>query len=170
MERLWSGGEASPPIPLENFRRTAPVKPKHALLFPGSGSQYVGMGNFLRGFPAAQQVWSEANEALEGFEEWRKGLKLEERDGELGALGRMLIEKEGERSQEKKLQAVVFDGPQVSSVGLVSRSPHVADPSPLSGRAHSVIKRSAGDSCYLHRLPSHSRGELAKVLASLELR
>jgi malonyl CoA-acyl carrier protein transacylase len=115
MEMLWSGGEASPPIPLESYRRTAPIKPKHALLFPGSGSQYVGMGNFLRGFPAAQQVWLEANQALEGFEEWRKGLKLEERDGELGELGRMLIEREQERKDEKKLQEVVFEGPQVSS-------------------------------------------------------
>lgn len=113
---LWSGGEASPPIPLESYRRPAPVKLKHALLFPGSGSQYVGMGQFLKGFPAAQQVWLEANQALEGFEEWRAGLKLEEREGELGELGRMLIGKLGERQQEKKLQEVVFDGPQVRSL------------------------------------------------------
>lgn len=112
MERLWSGGEASPPIPLHDFRKGAGV-PKHALLFPGSGSQYVGMGNFLKGFDGAKQVWREAEDALEDFETWAAGLRLQEMEGELGALGRLFDQKRSERKREDKLHKVVFDGPQV---------------------------------------------------------
>ena len=114
MERLWSGGEFSPPIPLESQKKVSPFETKHAVLFPGSGSQYVGMGAFLREYPAAQKVWDEAEEALAGFEEWRKGLKLEEHEGEVGELGRMLQEGEAARLKETGLKSVVFDGPQVS--------------------------------------------------------
>ena len=115
MERLWSGGEASPPIPLHSYRVSKSLaKPKHALLFPGSGSQYVGMGHFLQGYAGAKAVWDEAEEALEGFEAWRKGLGLENYEGEVGVLGRMLAEREGERKEETGLKEVVFDGPQVS--------------------------------------------------------
>ncbi len=42
-------------------------KPQIALLFPGQGSQFVGMGRaFYEGFPAARAVFEEADEAL-GF-------------------------------------------------------------------------------------------------------
>ncbi|KAI5476822.1 [acyl-carrier-protein] S-malonyltransferase [Pseudohyphozyma bogoriensis] len=111
MERLWSGGEASPPIPLEP-RVSLSGQPRHALLFPGSGSQYVGMGNFLKKYDGARKVWDEAEEALKGFEEWRRGLGLAEMDGEVGMLGRMLDETEGERLKEKTLRETVFEGPQ----------------------------------------------------------
>ncbi|GAA5850541.1 hypothetical protein JCM9279_007533 [Rhodotorula babjevae] len=111
MEALWSGGDFSPPIPLENYRAQT-TRPRHALLFPGSGSQYVGMGAFLREQKPAQDVWAEADEALAGFEEWRKGLKLHEYDGELGQLGRMLDETEAARRREPQLREVVFEGPQ----------------------------------------------------------
>ncbi|GAA5934195.1 hypothetical protein JCM3775_006932 [Rhodotorula graminis] len=111
MEALWSGGDFSPPIPLENYRAQT-TRPRHALLFPGSGSQYVGMGAFLREQKPAQDVWAEADEALAGFEEWRKGLKLHEHDGELGQLGRMLDETEAARRREPQLREVVFEGPQ----------------------------------------------------------
>ncbi|BGP36837.1 [acyl-carrier-protein] S-malonyltransferase [Rhodotorula kratochvilovae] len=111
MEALWSGGDFSPPIPLESYRAQT-TRPRHALLFPGSGSQYVGMGMFLRKEKPAQEVWAEAEDALEGFEEWRKGLRLHEHDGELGQLGRMLDESEAARRKEPKLREVVFEGPQ----------------------------------------------------------
>ncbi|GAA6047848.1 hypothetical protein JCM3770_004672 [Rhodotorula araucariae] len=111
MEALWSGGDFSPPIPLESYRAQT-TRPRHALLFPGSGSQYVGMGMFLRKEKPAQDVWAEAEDALEGFEEWRKGLRLHEHDGELGQLGRMLDEAETARRKEPKLRQVVFEGPQ----------------------------------------------------------
>lgn len=111
MEALWSGGDFSPPIPLESYRAQT-TRPRHALLFPGSGSQYVGMGAFLREQKPAQDVWTEAEEALAGFEDWRKGLKLHEHEGELGQLGRMLDETEAARRKEPKLREVVFEGPQ----------------------------------------------------------
>ncbi|KAK4054904.1 [acyl-carrier-protein] S-malonyltransferase [Microbotryomycetes sp. JL201] len=113
MERLWSGGEASPPIPLENYKaKPSRQKPKHALLFPGSGSQYVGMGLFLQNYPAARQVWREANDALEGFEDWARQLKLEQRDGELGQLGKIFKDETKQRLMQAPLQEVVFKGPQ----------------------------------------------------------
>ncbi|GJN91727.1 hypothetical protein Rhopal_004750-T1 [Rhodotorula paludigena] len=111
MEALWSGGDFSPPIPLESYRAQT-TRPRHALLFPGSGSQYVGMGHFLRKEQATQDVWAEAEEALESFEEWRKGLRLHEKDGELGQLGKMLDETEASRRKKPKLHEVVFEGPQ----------------------------------------------------------
>ncbi|GAA5986848.1 hypothetical protein JCM11641_007816 [Rhodosporidiobolus odoratus] len=111
MEALWSGGDCSPPIPLESCRAQT-TRPKHALLFPGSGSQYVGMGRFLRNEQAANDVWAEAEDALEGFEQWRRDLKLHEMDGELGELGRMLDATETKRGKEASLREVVFDGPQ----------------------------------------------------------
>ncbi|KAM0793248.1 hypothetical protein ACM66B_000710 [Microbotryomycetes sp. NB124-2] len=113
MERLWSGGEASPPIPLENYKaKPSKDKPKHALLFPGSGSQYVGMGLFLQNYPAARQVWREANDALEGFEDWARQLKLDQRDGELGQLGKIFQQETKQRLTQPPLQEVVFKGPQ----------------------------------------------------------
>ncbi|GAA5832858.1 hypothetical protein JCM11251_000507 [Rhodosporidiobolus azoricus] len=117
MESLWSGGDFSPPIPLDSYRAQT-TRPKHALLFPGSGSQYIGMGAFLKDDAAAKEVWSEAEEALEGFEEWRKGLRLHEMEGELGELGRMLDATETKRGKEAKLKDVVFEGPQT----LLTRS------------------------------------------------
>ncbi|KAK4058035.1 [acyl-carrier-protein] S-malonyltransferase [Microbotryomycetes sp. JL221] len=113
MERLWSGGEASPPIPLENYKaKPSKDKPKHALLFPGSGSQYVGMGLFLQNYPAAKQVWREANEALESFEDWASKLKLEDRDGELGRVGEIFRRETKNRKSQPPLQEIVFKGPQ----------------------------------------------------------
>ncbi|BGP12851.1 hypothetical protein JCM10213_005224 [Rhodosporidiobolus nylandii] len=111
MEALWSGGDALDSYPLDSYRAQT-TRPKHALLFPGSGSQYVGMGHFLRKEDAAKQVWEEAEEALDGFEEWRKSLRLHEMDGELGELGRMLDATEKQRGKEARLRDVVFEGPQ----------------------------------------------------------
>ncbi|GAA6035214.1 hypothetical protein JCM8097_006423 [Rhodosporidiobolus ruineniae] len=111
MERLWSGGDFTPPIPLENYRAQT-TRPSHALLFPGSGSQYVGMGHFLKDEAAVKGVWEEAEDALAGFEDWRRGLKLHEMGGELGELGRKLDATEGKRSRETRLRDVVFEGPQ----------------------------------------------------------
>lgn len=117
MERLWSGGEASPPIPLESFRMRAEIlKPKHALLFPGSGSQYVGMGHFLKEYKGAGRVWDEAQSVLAEWEDWVETIGLEEMGGEVGELGRMMREREPDRLKAKGLKDVVFDGPQVSPI------------------------------------------------------
>lgn len=114
MERLWSGGEASPPIPLEHFSVASVLeRPKHILVFPGSASQYVGMGHFLKAYPAAGKVWEEAEDVLAGFEEWRRGLHLEDVEGEVGELGRILQDGEEGRKKETPLKTVVFNGPQV---------------------------------------------------------
>lgn len=116
MERLWSGGEASPPIPLSHYLTSSQSKSQaHALLFPGSGSQYVGMGHFLKDYPAATKVWDEAEEALEGFEKWIDGLELEGRGGDLGEIGRIVRERKDFRLRSSGLKSVVFDGPQVSA-------------------------------------------------------
>lgn len=111
MERLWSGGDFSPPIPVESYK-TQTTRPSTALLYPGSGSQYVGMGAFLRE-GAGAAVWEEAEEALETFEAWRRGLRLHEMEGELGELGRILDSTEEARSREDSLRKIVFEGPQV---------------------------------------------------------
>lgn len=115
MERLWSGGEASPPIPLSHFLTSSPSNSQaHALLFPGSGSQYVGMGHFLKNYPAATKMWDEAEEALEGFEKWIDGLELEGRGGDLGRIGEIVRERKDFRLRSSGLKSIVFDGPQVS--------------------------------------------------------
>ncbi|GAA5857147.1 hypothetical protein JCM8547_009339, partial [Rhodosporidiobolus lusitaniae] len=111
MERLWSGGDFSPAVPTEKYSAQT-TRPPHALLFPGSGSQYVGMGHFLRHEKSTQAVWEEAEDALAGFEEWRRGLKLHELEGEVGELGRMLDATEKKREKETALRDVVFQGPQ----------------------------------------------------------
>ncbi|BGP21647.1 [acyl-carrier-protein] S-malonyltransferase [Rhodotorula toruloides] len=111
MEALWSGGDFSPPIPLESYRAQT-TRPRHALLFPGSGSQYVGMHHYLREKQPASDVWDEAEGALAGFEEWRKRLGLHELEGEAGVLGRMLDDTENARRKESGLKEVVFEGPQ----------------------------------------------------------
>jgi len=72
------------------------------------------MGHFLREKGKGKEVWSEAEAALAGFEEWRKSLRLDQLEGELGQLGRMLDETEGLRRQEVGMQRIVFEGPQVS--------------------------------------------------------
>lgn len=112
MERLWSGGDASPPLP-DELAQARFQKPKHALLFVGTGSQYVGMGKALMEFDAAKEVYLEAEEALAGFEDWRRGLKLEECEGEVGELGRLLERSTKERLAERGLREVARDGPQV---------------------------------------------------------
>lgn len=113
MESLWSGGDYSGIVPA-HYADPRGSK-KHAILFPGSGSQYVGMGAFLQEHTAAQRVWGEAEESLNGFEEWRRSLKLEDQAGEVGILGKMLEDSYGERRLETTLKKVVFEGPQVSS-------------------------------------------------------
>lgn len=168
MERLWSGGEASPPIPLQSYRVTKSLAtPKHALLFPGSGSQYVGMGHFLKDYEGAKAVWDEAEEALQGFEAWRKGLGLENHDGEVGVLGRMLAEREGERRVETGLKQVVFDGPQVSSlrecVGVRKLTP-----STRTGRVDEVVERTTCDPHHFDRIPPNSRGTSLPCLFTSE--
>lgn len=121
MEALWSGGDYSPAIPLEKgVRPTAKSKvSKHALLFPGSGSQYVGMGHFLSNYPAAQKVWDEAEDTLQGFESWMNSLGLKDMEGDLAGLGRIMDERKSIRMSQTSLKKVVFEGPQVSLHSLL---------------------------------------------------
>jgi hypothetical protein len=96
LERSWAGGADETPE-FDQVRTTKvgradprvtsqPAKlaitqdgRKTALLCPGSGSQYNGMGaTLLERFESARRVWDEAEEALAGFEKWRKDLKLDE--------------------------------------------------------------------------------------------
>lgn len=114
MEAAWSGGDFSPPVPTENYRLANNTSlSKHALLFPGSGSQYVGMGHFLKDYPAAEKIWEEAEEALEGFESWMNGLGLRDMTGDLGGLGKIMEDRKAIRMAQTSLKKVVFEGPQV---------------------------------------------------------
>lgn len=112
MERMWSGGEFSPPIPSEHYSTQST---SHALLFPGSASQYVGMGLFLQQYSGAREVWKETDDVMEQFEDWRKSLKLNEMEGDLGKIGKLLDKREPERLRDQPLRRIVFDGPQVIS-------------------------------------------------------
>lgn len=112
---MWSAGEASPPLPDETPQHSKDNGiPKHALLFVGSGSQYVSMGHVLKDYKSAQRVWDEAEESLNGFEKWRRSLGLESCEGEVGELGRALEETVGIREKSMQLKEVVMNGPQVS--------------------------------------------------------
>ena len=89
---------------------------KTALLFPGSGSQYVGMISFLlKEFKVARETWEEAEYALSQFERWRKDLNLHE----LPDLKHLDLPNwptwQKERS-EKELRQIVLNGPQVRSL------------------------------------------------------
>jgi acyl transferase domain-containing protein len=96
---------------------SAPSAPKKtALLFPGSGSQYVGMISFLlKEFKVARETWEEAEHALSQFERWRKDLNLHE----LPDLKHLDLPNwptwQKERS-EKELRQIVLKGPQVRTV------------------------------------------------------
>lgn len=89
------------------------------LCFPGSGSQYIGMGSFLlphsKGF---RDTWDEAEEALIGFEHWRRSLDLVDRLHALGytldqanLLGGPMRRGATLGSNDPGLKHVVFNGP-----------------------------------------------------------
>ncbi|GAA6015194.1 hypothetical protein JCM11491_000500 [Sporobolomyces phaffii] len=163
-DALWSGGDFSPPIPLDSHR-AQPCRPKHALLFPGSGSQYVGMGLFLREKGKGKEVWSEAEDALAGFEEWRRGLRLDQLEGELGSLGRMLDETEGLRRQEASMQRIVFDGPQDELTRSSNAQPAILITSIAFLRTlQSQLSSSVVDSSSL--VLGHSSGEYSAAVAA----
>ncbi|GAA5895114.1 hypothetical protein JCM5296_000884 [Sporobolomyces johnsonii] len=164
MEALWSCGDYSPPIPLESYHAQT-SKPQHALLFPGSGSQYVGMGHFLREKGKGKEVWSEAEDALAGFEEWRKGLKLDQLPGELGELGRMLDAGEAKRRTEASLQQVVFEGPQDELTRSSNAQPAILITSLAFLRTlESQLSSSIVDSSSL--ILGHSSGEYSAAVAA----
>ncbi|GAA5922602.1 uncharacterized protein JCM15063_003359 [Sporobolomyces koalae] len=163
-ERLWSGGDYSPAIPLESYRAQT-TRPKHALLFPGSGSQYVGMGHFLREKGKGKEVWAEAEDALAGFEAWRKSLRLDQLDGELGELGRMLDETEGLRRKEARMQHIVFDGPQDELTRSSNAQPAILITSIAFLRTlQSQLASSVVDSSSL--VLGHSSGEYSAAVAA----
>lgn len=81
MERSWASSltcsgnpESSQMIP---DQRVVISKQGIGLCFPGSGSQYIGIGSLLlpdlKGFC---DTWDEAEEAFIGFEHWRQSLDL----------------------------------------------------------------------------------------------
>ncbi|GAA6058553.1 hypothetical protein JCM10212_006992 [Sporobolomyces blumeae] len=163
-DALWSGGDFSPAIPLESHRAQS-TRPKHALLFPGSGSQYVGMGHFLREKGKGKEVWSEAEDALAGFEEWRRGLRLDQLEGELGALGRMLDETEGARRHEMSMQQIVFEGPQDELTRSSNAQPAILITSIAFLRTlQSQLSSSVVDSSSL--VLGHSSGEYSAAVAA----
>ncbi|SCV68527.1 BQ2448_648 [Microbotryum intermedium] len=126
MERAWSGGEASPPIPTETHHAHGKSKrPNYALLYPGSGSQYPLMASFLKNYTAAQQVWKEAEDSLADFESWRRALKLDQCEGAVGELGRILDRTEEQRKHEPTLYSVVFDGGQEELTRAANAQPAI---------------------------------------------
>lgn len=111
MEKAWAAdpknGEDA--IKLASAVSTGPKKT--ALLFPGSGSQYVGMITFLDQFKAARDTWEEAEYALSQFEKWRKDLQLHELE-ELQHLDLPNWPTWQKERSEKELRQVVQNGPQ----------------------------------------------------------
>lgn len=114
MEKRWGAGSptgnGSSGRVGASSASTAPKKT--ALLFPGSGSQYVGMISFLlKEFKVARETWEEAEDALSQFERWRKDLNLHE----LPDLKHLDLPNwptwQKERS-EKELRQIVLNGPQ----------------------------------------------------------
>lgn len=81
MERAWAS--PSPESTPQTLQLSVP-RPRIGLCFPGSGSQYIGMGSFLAHSSAFQNTWNEAEQALVDFERWRQSLDLVDR---LHALG-----------------------------------------------------------------------------------
>ncbi|GAA5950442.1 hypothetical protein JCM3765_004550 [Sporobolomyces pararoseus] len=163
-DALWSGGDYSPAIPLESHRAQT-SRPKHALLFPGSGSQYVGMGLFLKERGKGKEVWTEAEDALAGFEEWRKSLRLDQLEGEVGAIGRMLDETEGARRNEASMQQIVFDGPQDELTRSSNAQPAILITSIAFLRTlQSQLSSSVVDSSSL--VLGHSSGEYSAAVAA----
>lgn len=171
MEAMWSGGEASPPIPRTHYRTVPSVVPHpkpHALLLPGIGAAYVGMASFLDGYKPAQEVWAEAQDALDGFEDWRRGLKLEHREGELGLLGRTLAESEGARERHKGLRRSVYEGPQDELIQPAISQPAILVTSiaflrTLENEFGTPLARSAS------AILGHSSGEYAAAVAAESL-
>lgn len=81
MERSWASSltcsgnpESSQMIP---DQRVVISKQGIGLCFPGSGSQYIGIGSLLLpDLKAFCDTWDEAEEAFIGFEHWRQSLDL----------------------------------------------------------------------------------------------
>jgi len=171
MEALWSGGEASPAIPSTHYRNLPSVVPQpkqHALLLPGIGAAYVGMASFLDGYHSAQEVWAEAQDALDGFEDWRRSLRLEERGGELGVLGAKLVETERARERHKGLRRSVYEGPQDELIQPAISQPAILVTSiaflrTLENEFGTPLAKSAS------AILGHSSGEYAAAVAAESL-
>ncbi|KAI8459394.1 acyl transferase/acyl hydrolase/lysophospholipase [Phakopsora pachyrhizi] len=84
MERSWLSPQLRNnfPISVNKFQRREDSR--IAICFPGTGSQYIGMGSFLSNSRAFKQTWKETEESLIEFESWRKSLDLVERFKGLG--------------------------------------------------------------------------------------
>ena len=84
MEASWDAKQDTcdpPASSISDSKATQPGQKQDqrplAILFPGTASQYSGMGNFLmKKHQTARRVWEEAEHALAGFERWRKDLDL----------------------------------------------------------------------------------------------
>ncbi|PLW38891.1 hypothetical protein PCANC_15894 [Puccinia coronata f. sp. avenae] len=55
-----------------------------AVCFPGSSSQYMGMGSFLRHLPEFRHTWEEALAHLNACDSWMAGLHLQDHFLSLG--------------------------------------------------------------------------------------
>lgn len=161
MERMWSAGEASPPVPIAKQDGTL----KHAVCFVGSGSQYVSMGHVLKSYAPASRVWEEASEALAGFEAWRRSLKMEQMEGELGQLGQALEASFTRREKAMPLRDVVNDGPQAELTKSYNAQPAILITSvaflrTLEDEFDTNVSKGAAAFC------GHSSGELGICHAS----
>lgn len=181
MERLWSGGDPSPPVPPESRDGPTPTRetPKCALLFPGTGSQYVGMAGFLRESASesarrqVQHTWDEANDALKGFDDWVRALGLAQRQGTLGQLGHRLNDALGadarlSTTEGRTLESIAFDGPQDELTRSLNAQPAILVTSIAFLRAldHDAQKLGRPLTHKVAFYLGHSSGEFAAAVAS----
>ncbi|POW23245.1 hypothetical protein PSHT_00415 [Puccinia striiformis] len=89
-----------------------------AICFPGSSSQYLGMGSFLLHSAEFRNVWTEAMSHLEDFEPWMASLNLVDRFQELGystdqaTLLGSTPPSPSPHCLQQNLKDIVFKGPQ----------------------------------------------------------
>ncbi|PLW31803.1 hypothetical protein PCANC_21026 [Puccinia coronata f. sp. avenae] len=93
MEQLWLSPSSCPQhVPetaimhphISTTTTTTTAPSSLAVCFPGSSSQYMGMGSFLRHLPEFRHTWEEALAHLNACDSWMAGLHLQDHFLSLG--------------------------------------------------------------------------------------
>ncbi|GAA94050.1 uncharacterized protein L969DRAFT_85578 [Mixia osmundae IAM 14324] len=135
-----------------------------ALCFPGSGSQYVGMGAFLLKYKSAQQLWEEAEDALATFEHWRRDLPLSQSE----QIRQLDLDNWPSWQQERspdELQKIVFGGPQDELTRSSNAQPAILITSLAFLRVQETEYGTPASKMASH-FAGHSSGEYTAAVAS----
>jgi len=112
MEQSWLSPSSCQPAALDPLQ--TPSAPQNvAICFPGSSSQYMGMGSFLLHLPEFRHSWHEALAHLDSFHAWFRSLNLVDRFRLRGysPLQAQLLGAPPTPSS-RNLHHIVFQGPQ----------------------------------------------------------